>query len=196
MIWIAYVIRSSAVAASPAGTGEDAVKLFQPSRSEAMGRNEHMDEPDPLHQNLPSTDEVRKHFAANGWSDSTLSSSFAADIANLAANIEDNIICPCGCSRQNIHDCTCRTAAELRGRILDELAQLGRSGFNLNSADGREQASDRIVRALDQELGSDFVLNNDNNGTTVVTGILFAILTMIFIVTRIRRRHVKRPVIG
>jgi cytochrome c-type biogenesis protein CcmF len=50
------------------------------------------------------------------------------------------LICPCGCARQDIHNCDCKTAADLRGKILGILA-----GFDMNTPDGRKQGYDKVL---------------------------------------------------
>ena len=56
------------------------------------------------------------------------------------------LICPCGCARQDIHSCDCKTAADLRGKVLGILA-----GFDLNTPDGKKQGYDKVLEVFVSE---------------------------------------------
>ncbi|HEY5949520.1 MAG TPA: cytochrome c-type biogenesis CcmF C-terminal domain-containing protein, partial [Kofleriaceae bacterium] len=53
------------------------------------------------------------------------------------------LICPCGCARQDIHNCDCKTAADLRGKVIGILA-----GFDLNTPNGRKQGYDKVMQVF------------------------------------------------
>src|SRR5262249_17297866 len=53
------------------------------------------------------------------------------------------LICICGCPRQNVFDCPCSTAAQLRRQVTEYLGQTDNHGkplFDLSTASGRETA--------------------------------------------------------
>jgi len=139
---------------------------------------------------MPSPDEVVNHFRAKGWSEASLSSIPSAEIAATAAGIEQDVICYCGCPRQSIYDCSCRTAAELRGRILDELARLGGSGFDLTTGGGRTAAAREVLRVLATELGDHVVQHDDKKDT--FTWVFVMALVLGCVVIAVRRRGARR----
>ncbi|HEU4615139.1 MAG TPA: cytochrome c-type biogenesis CcmF C-terminal domain-containing protein [Kofleriaceae bacterium] len=53
------------------------------------------------------------------------------------------LLCPCGCARQDIFQCDCQTAAQLRGKVLEILA-----GYDLNTPDGRQQGYDKVIQVF------------------------------------------------
>jgi hypothetical protein len=180
-----------ALAASAAGdpsgkasTGGPAVFEAARARGDA-GHAGNMEPSDPHHQNPPSPEEMMNHFRAKGWSESKLSSIPAAEVATAAAKIEQDVVCSCGCPRQSIYDCNCRTAAELRGRVLDELARLGVSAFDLTTEDGRNGASREIVRALANDAGG---AGSSGGGQNTITWIFVMVSLGIVVVVAVRRR--------
>ena len=50
------------------------------------------------------------------------------------------LICPCGCARQDIHNCDCKTAADLRAKVMGIL-----DGFDMSTAQGREQGYNKVM---------------------------------------------------
>jgi cytochrome c-type biogenesis protein CcmH/NrfF len=58
------------------------------------------------------------------------------------------LICPCGCARQDIHNCDCKTAADLRGKIETLLAS-----YDLNTAEGREQGYKKVLDSFVTDYG-------------------------------------------
>ncbi|HEY5924477.1 MAG TPA: cytochrome c-type biogenesis CcmF C-terminal domain-containing protein [Kofleriaceae bacterium] len=58
------------------------------------------------------------------------------------------LICPCGCARQDIHNCDCKTAADLRAKVEGLLA-----GYDLNTEQGREQGYARVLDAFVADYG-------------------------------------------
>jgi cytochrome c-type biogenesis protein CcmH/NrfF len=167
--------------------------VFEAARPRGdAGHAAHMDPSDPHHQNLPSPEEVMNHLRAKGWSESKLSSVPAAEVATAAAKIEQDVVCPCGCPRQSIYDCNCRTAAELRGRVLDELARLGVSAFDLTTEDGRAGASREILRVLASDAGG---ADPSGGGLTTVTW-LFVIASLGILIVVVARRRRARSAAG
>jgi cytochrome c-type biogenesis protein CcmF len=53
------------------------------------------------------------------------------------------LICPCGCARQDIYSCDCETAARLRGKVLGIL-----SAYDLNTPEGRKQGYDKVMEVF------------------------------------------------
>jgi cytochrome c-type biogenesis protein CcmF len=58
------------------------------------------------------------------------------------------LICPCGCARQDIHNCDCESAARLRGKIESILA-----AYDLNSETGRKEGFDKVLDVFVGEYG-------------------------------------------
>lgn len=167
--------------------------MFEAGRTRAAAAHAgNMEPSDPRHQNVPSPDEVMSHFRAKGWSESKLSQIPATEIATSAANVEQEFTCPCGCPRQSIYDCNCRTAAELRGRVLDELARLGVSGFDLTTDDGRSGASSEILRVLASANGAAGLSAGSQSTSTFVFAMVA--LGLVFVVVVARRRSARRTV--
>jgi cytochrome c-type biogenesis protein CcmF len=50
------------------------------------------------------------------------------------------LICPCGCARQDIHLCDCKTAADLRAKVMGIL-----DGFDMETPAGREQGYQKVL---------------------------------------------------
>jgi cytochrome c-type biogenesis protein CcmF len=77
-----------------------------------------------------------------GWAAQNRPTSGTADKAMR------ELICPCGCARQDIHGCDCKTAADLRGKVLGLL-----SSYDLNTEDGRKQGYDKVLSVFVAEYG-------------------------------------------
>ena len=58
------------------------------------------------------------------------------------------LICPCGCVRQDIHQCDCKTAADLRAKVLGILA-----AYDLNTEQGRKEGYDKVLAVFVSEYG-------------------------------------------
>jgi cytochrome c-type biogenesis protein CcmF len=58
------------------------------------------------------------------------------------------LICPCGCARQDIHNCDCETAARLRGKIEGVLA-----AYDLSTPSGRSEGYDKVLSVFVAEYG-------------------------------------------
>jgi cytochrome c-type biogenesis protein CcmF len=58
------------------------------------------------------------------------------------------LICPCGCARQDIHNCDCKTAADLRGKVETIL-----SSYDMNTPEGREQGYEKVLDAFVADYG-------------------------------------------
>jgi len=196
VIWVcaAYATGMLALAASAAGnpsgtatTGGPAVFDAVRARGDA-GHAGTMEPSDPHYQNLPSPEEVMNHFRAKGWSESKLSSIPAAQVATAAAKIEQDLVCSCGCPRQSIYDCNCRTAAERRGRVLDELARLGVSAFDLTTEEGRDGASREILRALARDAGG---ADASGGGQHTIPWMVVVISLGLTVVVVVRRRRAR-----
>jgi cytochrome c-type biogenesis protein CcmF len=58
------------------------------------------------------------------------------------------LICPCGCARQDIHNCDCESAAKLRGTVETILAS-----YDLNTEAGRKQGYDAVLSKFVADYG-------------------------------------------
>ncbi len=58
------------------------------------------------------------------------------------------LICPCGCARQDIFGCDCSTAADLRAKVLAILAT-----FDLDTPSGKQQGYDAVLAQFTKEYG-------------------------------------------
>jgi cytochrome c-type biogenesis protein CcmF len=58
------------------------------------------------------------------------------------------LICPCGCARQDIHQCDCKTAADLRLKVLTLLGD-----YDLKTEDGRKKGYDAVLAVFVKEYG-------------------------------------------
>ena len=50
------------------------------------------------------------------------------------------LICPCGCARQDIHGCDCQTAADLRGKVMAIL-----DGYDMSTEQGRKEGYQKVL---------------------------------------------------
>lgn len=86
---------------------------------------------------------------------------------DTSKKLMQNLNCPCGgCTRQNLFDCDCQTAAQLRKKVLDILATTDDSGkpkYDLSSADGRQKAYDAVVSVFVKDYGGEKVLAEPNS---------------------------------
>jgi cytochrome c-type biogenesis protein CcmF len=53
------------------------------------------------------------------------------------------LLCPCGCARQDIFACDCATAADLRAKVMAILAD-----YDLNTAKGRKDGYDAVLKVF------------------------------------------------
>lgn len=58
------------------------------------------------------------------------------------------LICPCGCARQDIHGCDCQTAAQLRGKVMAIL-----DGYDLSTEKGRAEGYQKVLDVFVAEYG-------------------------------------------
>jgi cytochrome c-type biogenesis protein CcmF len=58
------------------------------------------------------------------------------------------LICPCGCARQDIFGCDCQTAADLRGKVIGIM-----QGYDLNTPEGKKQGYDAVMKQFVSEYG-------------------------------------------
>lgn len=184
--WAIGMLGLASAAGDPPGKPSPGPAVFEASRARGDAGHPGMEPSDPHQQNLPSPEEVMNHFRAKGWNESRLSSIPATEIATLAANLEQEVVCSCGCPRQSIYDCNCRTAAELRGRVLDELARLGGSAFDLTTEDGRKAASREVARILTADGAGAGASGGGQSATTAV--LVMVALGMVVAVIAVRRR--------
>jgi cytochrome c-type biogenesis protein CcmF len=63
------------------------------------------------------------------------------------------VMCPCGCARQSIHDCDCATAAQLRAKVQGLLA-----GTDLSNDAARTKAYDSVLAVFTSEYGQKVLL--------------------------------------
>jgi cytochrome c-type biogenesis protein CcmF len=90
-----------------------------------------------------------------GWSTRNLPNS------DTAKSLMKEILCPCGCARQDILVCECQTAAELRGLVLERLA-----GFDLSTSDGRDDAYKAVIDSFVRDYGGEQVLATPRNSVS------------------------------
>jgi cytochrome c-type biogenesis protein CcmH/NrfF len=64
------------------------------------------------------------------------------------ARAMNELLCPCGCSRQSILDCPCGTAADLRGKVIGMMANA-----DLSSQAGRDHAYDSVLAVFKADYG-------------------------------------------
>ncbi|MDB4952437.1 MAG: cytochrome c assembly protein, partial [Myxococcales bacterium] len=75
---------------------------------------------------------------------------------DTAAKAMKELICTCGCARQDIYDCDCKTAADLRLQVMSLMGQTDASGkplYDLTTEAGRQQAYDAVLAAFSKEYG-------------------------------------------
>jgi cytochrome c-type biogenesis protein CcmH/NrfF len=58
------------------------------------------------------------------------------------------LICPCGCARQDIHNCDCESAARLRGKVENILA-----AYDLSTANGKSEGYQAVLDVFVKEYG-------------------------------------------
>ena len=58
------------------------------------------------------------------------------------------LICPCGCARQDIHGCDCESAARLRGKVIDILG-----AYDLDTEAGRNEGYQKVLDVFVKEYG-------------------------------------------
>jgi cytochrome c-type biogenesis protein CcmH/NrfF len=63
------------------------------------------------------------------------------------------VMCPCGCARQSIHDCDCATAAQLRAKVQGLLA-----GTDLSNEASRTKAYEAVLAAFTADYGQKVLL--------------------------------------
>jgi hypothetical protein len=76
------------------------------------------------------------------------------------------LVCPCGCARQDIFDCDCATAAQLRGKVIAMLHATDDSGkpvFDLSNDAGRQKAYDSVLASFVHEYGGEQILATPQN---------------------------------
>jgi cytochrome c-type biogenesis protein CcmH/NrfF len=63
------------------------------------------------------------------------------------------VMCPCGCARQSIHDCDCATAAQLRAKVQGLLV-----GTDLSNDAARTKAYNAVLAVFTSEYGQKVLL--------------------------------------
>nr|HEX4314236.1 cytochrome c-type biogenesis CcmF C-terminal domain-containing protein [Kofleriaceae bacterium] len=73
---------------------------------------------------------------------------------DTASKLMKELLCPCGgCTRQNIFQCDCATAAQLRKKVLDMLGN-----YDLKSDGGRTEAYNAVIAVFVRDYGGEKVL--------------------------------------
>ncbi|HVK86559.1 MAG TPA: cytochrome c-type biogenesis CcmF C-terminal domain-containing protein [Kofleriaceae bacterium] len=70
------------------------------------------------------------------------------------------LLCVCGCPRESVFDCKCKSAAQLRGQImafLDERDASGKPKWDLGSDTGRTRAYDAVLAFYSGKYGDQFL---------------------------------------
>jgi cytochrome c-type biogenesis protein CcmF len=79
--------------------------------------------------------------------------------SDVAERAMKELICPCGgCTRLNLFDCDCATAAQLRGKVLEMLA-----GADLSTDESKKKAYDEVLAAFVKEYGGEQVLSTPHS---------------------------------
>jgi cytochrome c-type biogenesis protein CcmH/NrfF len=71
------------------------------------------------------------------------------------------LLCVCGCPRESIFDCKCKTASDLRGQIMafiNERDASGKPKFDLATPEGRQKAYDAVLNDFVSTYGGEQVL--------------------------------------
>jgi cytochrome c-type biogenesis protein CcmF len=97
------------------------------------------------------------------------------------------LICPCGCARQNIHGCDCATAADLRGKVL---AILG--AYDLKTPKGKKDGYDAVLAQFVKEY-SESVLATPKSSVSWMLPSIAAVGALALLIIG-GRRWVKRGV--
>ncbi|MEO8551834.1 MAG: cytochrome c-type biogenesis CcmF C-terminal domain-containing protein, partial [Kofleriaceae bacterium] len=67
---------------------------------------------------------------------------------DVEAKAMKEVLCPCGCARQSIHDCDCQTAAQLRSKVQGILV-----GVDLSNDANRKAAYDQVLASFVKDYG-------------------------------------------
>ncbi len=93
-----------------------------------------------------------------------------------------DLLCPCGgCTRQNLFDCDCGKAAQLRKKILDMMAF-----YDLNTESGRKSAYDSVIAVFVRDFGGEKVLADPRSSFSWLLPVLAVSggLALLFVVGR------------
>jgi len=113
------------------------------------------------------------------------------DISN---KLMKEIACPCGCARQDIRDCPCQTAADLRGKVLEMLAAKDGQGhalFDLQSDDGRDKAYDQVLAWFVDEYKGEQILLTPKSSFSWLLPVMAAVGALGVLIV-VGRRWVKK----
>jgi cytochrome c-type biogenesis protein CcmH/NrfF len=80
---------------------------------------------------------------------------------NTEERAMQELICVCGCPRQNIYDCPCGSAAQLRKLVMDYMGQStaqGKPMFNMTTQEGRDAAYDAVLEYFVRTYNGEHVL--------------------------------------
>ena len=99
------------------------------------------------------------------------------------------LICPCGCARQDIFDCDCATAAQLRGKVIALIHSTDETGkplFDLTTEAGRQKAYDTVLAGFVKEYGGEQILATPRSQFSWALPLVAAVggLTLLFVVGR------------
>ncbi|HTL38467.1 MAG TPA: cytochrome c-type biogenesis CcmF C-terminal domain-containing protein, partial [Kofleriaceae bacterium] len=97
------------------------------------------------------------------------------------------LLCPCGCARQDIFGCDCATAADLRAKVLAILAD-----YDLNTDKGKKDGYDQVMKVFVKEY-SGSVLATPKSNTPWVLPSIAAIGALGLLVVIGRRWIAKKP---
>jgi cytochrome c-type biogenesis protein CcmF len=71
------------------------------------------------------------------------------------------LLCVCGCARESVFDCKCGTAAQLRQKVMEALADVDSTGkpkYDLKTEAGRDVAYDAVLDGFVKTYGGEQVL--------------------------------------
>lgn len=91
--------------------------------------------------------------------------------SETAAKLMKELVCLCGgCKREDIYSCKCGYAAQERKKVNEMLA-----GANLATAEGRQQAYDRVVKSFVANYGGEHVLGTPTSSMSWILPTLAAV---------------------
>lgn len=141
-------------------------------------------------QNRPTTANIAKRLSRTGV---TLNDGQLEAVSDIAAQTMEATLCPCGCPRQSILECDCRTASELRARVMDLMTQTDSAGTLLHplaTAAGRKDAHEHVLRLFADEFGDRVLAKPRASSSWIVPAVALLSLMCLFVV--LSRRWLRR----
>jgi len=103
----------------------------------------------------PAEHSAREHAPAGmGMGDSSVGyAAMNRPTTDLQARTMKELICPCGCARQDIFSCPCGTAADLRRDVIEQLA-----GFDQSTPAAQDKAYEAVLAGFVEHYKGEQVL--------------------------------------